>query len=107
MRIGAGELTTSIAFLTGTAGSDGAGGTLPITWTTTTTLRGLVKYTRAAETTDAQRVQSLATGEVYVRKVTGLTTAMRMTFDGMTFIVQGLIPVESRYWRIPFEEVRD
>ena len=107
MRIGAGEFNTVVEFLLGTSADNGAGGRTAVTWTVTLTARALVKYARAAEQTDAQRVVSLNDGELYIRQVAGLTTDMRARFDGNEHQLLGLVPVDGRYWRIPFQQVRE
>lgn len=89
------ELNQRITIQTQTRTSDGQGG-WTVTWATFATVWAKVKPVRAKERFFAEQVQEVVTHEICIRRLTGLTTEMRVIHGASTLQLKGKIRYDAR-----------
>lgn len=82
----AGELRHRVTFQAKSATRDTHGGEIP-GWADSFTVWGRVEFLRGREFFDAKQIQSEANARITVRYRSDITTDLRVTWDGHTFLV--------------------
>lgn len=90
MGIAAGKLDRRLTFLEKTSQSDGAGGLTNVQWRTLFTCYAEYIPLRAQQQFDAGALVSLVTVQFRIRYRSGVTSALRVSCDGITYQIQGV-----------------
>lgn len=93
-----GELRHRITFQSLSLTGDGQGGSLT-SWTNFKTVWAKLKPISGRERNFAQRIEDVYTHEITIRKLDGITTTMRISFQNRIFQVKSIQPIdEERFW---------